>query len=284
MPTILSCTDGSIYARSVYDHTAWAARRLHADVHVLHVMEDHRQPAPMADLSGAIGVEAMQQLTAEIAALEEAKARVAQKQATAILTDATHHFAAAGVTPVGVEATRGELVDCITRFGARAELIVVGKRGEHADLAKLNLGSNLQRVIRSVQHPVLVTSRAFKPMERFVMAYDGSPSVLKAVDFMLRSPLLKGLHCHLLRAGRIDDPARYYLDETADKLRTAGYSVTTEATAGSPEDVIGAAVQAQPAQLLVMGAYGHSRIREFLLGSTTSAMVRTCLVPVLMFR
>lgn len=33
-----------------------------------------------------------------------------------------------------------------------------------------------------------------------------------------------------------------------------------------------------------MGAYGHSRIREFILGSTTTTMVRTCLVPVLMFR
>ncbi|MEO6054349.1 MAG: universal stress protein, partial [Chthoniobacterales bacterium] len=37
-------------------------------------------------------------------------------------------------------------------------------------------------------------------------------------------------------------------------------------------------------QLLVMGAYGHSRIRQLMVGSTTTAMVRTCQVPVLMFR
>ncbi|BET68628.1 hypothetical protein ASA1KI_35460 [Opitutales bacterium ASA1] len=36
--------------------------------------------------------------------------------------------------------------------------------------------------------------------------------------------------------------------------------------------------------LLVIGAYGHSRIRQFIVGSTTTACVRTCLVPVLMFR
>lgn len=43
-------------------------------------------------------------------------------------------------------------------------------------------------------------------------------------------------------------------------------------------------VKQQAINLLVMGAYGHSRIREFILGSTTTTMVRTCLVPVLMFR
>ncbi len=36
--------------------------------------------------------------------------------------------------------------------------------------------------------------------------------------------------------------------------------------------------------LLVMGAYGHSRIRQLMVGSTTTAMVRTSHVPVLMFR
>jgi nucleotide-binding universal stress UspA family protein len=36
--------------------------------------------------------------------------------------------------------------------------------------------------------------------------------------------------------------------------------------------------------LLVMGAYGHSSIRQFIVGSTTSAMMRTVKIPVLLFR
>jgi len=34
----------------------------------------------------------------------------------------------------------------------------------------------------------------------------------------------------------------------------------------------------------VMGAYGHSRVRQFILGSTTTTLIRTCTVPVLLFR
>ncbi|NPZ02087.1 universal stress protein, partial [Pseudomonas aeruginosa] len=36
--------------------------------------------------------------------------------------------------------------------------------------------------------------------------------------------------------------------------------------------------------LLVMGAYGHSRIRQFLVGSTTTSMLRTTISPLLLLR
>ena len=100
----------------------------------------------------------------------------------------------------------------------------------------------------------------------------------------MQNPLLKGLHCHLVRAGKVDETARYYLEETAGKLREAGYHVTTQAMAGPADEVIGAAVKDQQANLLVMGAYGHSRIREFIVGSTTTTLIRTVATPVLVFR
>jgi len=36
--------------------------------------------------------------------------------------------------------------------------------------------------------------------------------------------------------------------------------------------------------LLLMGAYGHSRIRNLIIGSTTTSMIRSCKIPVLLFR
>ncbi len=38
------------------------------------------------------------------------------------------------------------------------------------------------------------------------------------------------------------------------------------------------------AHMLVMGAYGHSPLRAMIVGSTTTEMVRSCSVPVLLFR
>jgi nucleotide-binding universal stress UspA family protein len=48
--------------------------------------------------------------------------------------------------------------------------------------------------------------------------------------------------------------------------------------------VIGNRVELGGIDLLVMGAYGHSRIRSLIVGSTTAAMARRCRIPVLMFR
>lgn len=284
MPTILACTDGSTFAPSLYQHAAWAAQRLAASVEVLHVLDHHRERAMGVDLSGSIGMNASAVLTEELTKLEEAQGRVQRLKGKAILEDAKHQLTAAGITNVTTTQRHGALVETLEELEPRADLVVIGKRGTRADLAKEHLGANLERVVRTAVRPVLVTSANFQPIEKCLIAYDGGPSVTKAIEFALTSPLLKGLKCHLLRAGHIDDKARYYLEETATKLRNGGYEVTTYAIDGAPEKAIAEVIRRERIQLLVMGAYGHSPIRALILGSTTTNMVRTCPVPVLMFR
>lgn len=283
MPTILTCTDGSIYAPSIYQHTAWAAKRLSAHVEVLHVLDYHRESARGIDFTESLGIDAAAHLSAELAELEEVQGRVARLKAKAILEDARQQLTAAGATDITTTEGHGTLVETLEELEPHCDLVVIGKRGEHADFAGA-LGGNLERVIRTAMRPVLVAARAFHPIERFLIAYDGGPSVNKAIDFVLASPLLKGTACHLLRAGDIDDNAKWFLDEAAAKLRAGGYEVTPHAVPGEPETVIAGTIQREGIQLIVMGAYGHSPIRAFIVGSTTTSMVRTCLVPVLMFR
>ncbi len=50
------------------------------------------------------------------------------------------------------------------------------------------------------------------------------------------------------------------------------------------DELIAAKIKDSSCDLLVMGAYGHSRIRRLILGSTTTELIRTCQVPVLLFR
>jgi nucleotide-binding universal stress UspA family protein len=48
--------------------------------------------------------------------------------------------------------------------------------------------------------------------------------------------------------------------------------------------VIAEQVAARSIDLLVMGAYGHSRIRNLIVGSTTTQVVRNCQIAVLLLR
>ena len=284
MNTILTCTDGSAYAHGVYDHSAWAATRTNASVHILHMLDPHREHAEQADLSGNIGFDTGEALLKEMISFEEKKNRLARLRGKAILEDAKRRLTASGVANTTTEQRHGSLVENIEELEVAADLVVMGKRGESAALAKSHLGSNLERVIRASIRPVLVASENFSHVANFLIAYDGGPSVEKAVQFAVDEPLLKGLTCHLLRAGRIDANAEWFLQEAASKLRAAGYEVSAHLTPGNSEQVIADTIKRESISLLVMGAYGHSRIRRLILGSTTSEMVRTSRIPALLFR
>jgi nucleotide-binding universal stress UspA family protein len=284
MKKLLVCTDGSLYADSIYDHAAWAAQRLPAAVHVVHMLDPHHERAQTMDHSGNLGPDTGDELLAELVNLEEKTSRLAREQGKRILQNAEARLRERGLCEVTTEQQHGALVEAVARLEESAELLVIGKRGGKADFAKLHLGSNLERVIRASIRPVLVASRQFVPIERFLLAYDGGPSMEKAIAYAINEPLLRGLPCHLVRAGRLDDQARWFLHETEAKLRDAGFSVTVHAVPGHPEQVIASLVKELDIHLLVMGAYGHSRIRHLMVGSTTTEMVRTCLIPVLMFR
>lgn len=50
------------------------------------------------------------------------------------------------------------------------------------------------------------------------------------------------------------------------------------------DETISAYVKSSAMDLLVMGVYGHSHIHTLIIGNTTSSMLRSCPIPVLLFR
>jgi len=283
MTKLLALIDASVYAQSVCDHAAWAAARLDASVEVLHVLGRRDTSSIPADYTGSLSADARDTLLAELAALDEEKARLAQKRGRLVLDEAKARLAAAGIDAV-TSLRLGDLTETVAEREMDAELVVIGKRGEAADFAKLHLGSNLERVVRASRRPVLVAARAFRPIERVLVAFDGGASALKAVDHIARSPMFAGLSCRLLMVGAETSDARKKLDGAVAQLAAAGYMPKADLVPGQPEQVIAQSVEREGIDLLVMGAYGHSRIRNLIVGSTTVEMVRSCKIPIMMFR
>lgn len=283
MKPILACTDGSQYAPSVYEHAAWAASRTKAPVKVLHVLE-REENSRGRDLTGSLGFDAGAELMEELVELDEAHARVARMRGEAVLKNAKEQLLKEGIQENDAVQRHGSLVDTVVEFEEESGLLILGKRGGHADFAKGHLGSNLERVVRTAVIPVLVASRAFKPIDSFLIAFDGGASALKAVHYVASSPLLKGMTCHLVAVGKPESEAARELESATMALQGAGFEVKSDLLEGHPEDVIKKEVESRGIDLLVMGAYGHSRIRRLLIGSTTTDLVRECLIPLLLFR
>lgn len=107
---------------------------------------------------------------------------------------------------------------------------------------------------------------------------------MKAINHIATGKLFAGLQGHLVTASRDTPEARGKLEAAANVLRSAGYAIEVQIEDGEPEKVIAAHAEADHIDLLVMGAYGHSRIRSLFIGSTTAEMMRLVRRPVLLFR
>lgn len=282
MASVIGCIDGSMYSTSVADHAAWAAGRLSLPIEFLQVLG--RREANSNDLSGNISADAQATLLAELANLDAERAKLLQRRGRLVLEDAKSRVLALGAADVTLTLRHGDLLETLAEREAKAELFVIGKRGDAADFAKGHLGSNLERVVRALHRPILVAARAFRPITKALIAFDGGLSALKAVDQLSRSFLLKDSALHLLCVGPEDVDLNRKLDAAVAQLRQAGHVVSGQLVQGQPDKVIAQTVDAGGFDLVVMGAYGHSRIRNFVIGSTTTELIRTCRVSILLYR
>lgn len=284
MSKIIALVDGSLYSESVLDHAAWVATTIGASVDVVHVIGRRDVGSTPANLSGSLEIGAHQKLLQELAEHDIQRAKLAQQRGRLIVDGGVARLLAAGVAEAHARLRTGDIVEAVHELEADADLVVVGKRGEAADFAKLHLGSNLERVVRVSKKPVMVASRAFKPVKRFLIAFDGGPSIMKAINHIATGSLFPGLPCHMIMVGRETPESRGKLESSASILRSAGFEVETLIEPGEPEEVISRHAEADHIDLLVMGAYGHSRIRSYIIGSTTTEMIRSVKLPVMLFR
>src|SRR3546814_10796916 len=113
MTKLIALVDGSTYSKSVCDHVAWAAKRCSAQVELLHILGRRDVPGAPADLSGSLSIDARDTLLAELADLDEQRAKLAQKRGRMLLDDARLRLEAAGVTAVTARLRHGDLLEAV---------------------------------------------------------------------------------------------------------------------------------------------------------------------------
>ncbi|MCW4149612.1 universal stress protein [Halomonas sp. 18H] len=280
---VMAAIDGSSVSESVCDYATWASRALAAPLTFLHVVDNHPQTAE-ADLSGNIGLGAREHLLEELSHLDEERAKLAQEQGRVMLKAAVER---ASQEADGEPATRqrnGTLVETLEELEDEIRLMVIGKRGQTAQQASEHLGSNLERVVRGLHRPILMVPEGFKTPQRVLVAFDGSKTTRKGVEMLASSPLFQGIACHVVIVGADTGDHRSQLEWALKTLRDAGHEAEGAIRAGEVEETLRTYTREQDIDMLVMGAYGHSRIRHLLVGSTTTAMLRKASVPVLLLR
>lgn len=282
MTKVIGCIDGSGVTEAVVEAATWASKQLHAPLMLLHVLDHSKYPVE-ADYSGNMTLGGREALLTEMAELDAKRNKLALEEGKSMLDAAAAKVAELNGPEPLLRQRHGDLVDSLETLQNDTRLLVIGKSGEDHPKGGAQIGDNVERVIRAMHRPVLIVPGDFKAPRQVMLAFDGSDTARKGVNTLSASPLMAEVPCHLVSVGK-SALVLEAMEKAAETLRSSGRQVTVVQLDGDVEPALHQYQLDNDIDLVVMGAYGHSRIREFFIGSTTTKMIREAKVPHLLLR
>jgi nucleotide-binding universal stress UspA family protein len=276
---ILLCTDGSPAADVAADYAIGLAKKLGGRIVALYVTDVRILEGPLlADISGALGAQPYSTLLPQLEQIQRDKADT-------ILQAISRRCADRGVEHKVAHET-GSLLHTMLDYERHADLVVLGQRGEHARWSGDMLGSSGERMVRASVKPCLVTSDRFRPIKHILLAHDGSAESNKALRAGINLAADLGVELTIVTVCQRDneEAASKILQQAHQQALDSKLAAHAQLGHGNAETEILKLCEQIDADLIVMGAYGHTRIRELILGSTTSHVMRKSGVPVLLVR
>lgn len=224
-------------------------------------------------------------MKAEIEAMHSATER---KRAHAAVEQFKQRAARAGINSVSTRIEMGDSASLMTLHARYHDLIVVGQVEPEKYLSRPDPKAAMDQWVVSAGRPVLVVpyigARTAQP-RRAVIAWDGGREATRAVTDAL--PLLKRAKETVVLIVDPKKTGNHGQEPGADIgtfLARHGVKVNVRVESAGELDT-GTFLLSRLADLeadfLVMGAYGHSRLRELILGGVTRMVLDSMTVPVL---
>ena len=283
MNKIITCIDGSAITSAVTEAGKWAAKKLNKPLCFLHIIEKSQQHGA-DDYTGAIGLGAQSALLEEMTILDEQKSKLALTLGNDLLDSVAEDAATYGIETVETMQRHGDIVEELMALEQLTRLIVIGRKGAgHAHEFKA-LGSHIETLLRKATQPIFIVPEAFSPPKSFMIAYDGRESADRTLQKVLDGGLLHGIDCHLVAVKNNEVMLKEKFDTAKNKLIERGLNVIPVLLEGDINEQLTRYQQEQNIELIVMGAFGHSRLRQFFVGSNTLKMLENTEVPLIIMR
>lgn len=269
-------TDGSEQASVAVRYAAALAGKLDASVLGLHVIDVKLLEGPfLRDLSASLGTAPYVNYQGNIAMLLDERGKAALGELEKVCQ-------AAGVACDTMQVT-GIVPRAIVENADLTDLVVMARGGEHDEWLEGLVGSTTEAVVRRARRPVLITASEGLGGGRFLAAYDGSNHARQALHTAAEFAVESGVPLELLVIG--DERRDATVEEARQYLQSyRNLQVAYHRREGEPGEIIVKCAGEFGANLLVMGAYGHSKVRELVVGSTTAYAMYHAPCPVLLTR
>ena len=274
---IIAFVDGSSYGTVICQYAAFFAKRAGLPVKLYHVVRPHPNE-PARDLSGAINLGARSKLLDELSTADELQAKGLHSEGWHILAEAKSELENLGITSVELRLRAGDIAQSLSTKEKAGELVIIGKRGEVNAQSKTRLGQNFERLVRASTKPVFVSNSDYREISNILVAFDGSAPSQKTLMSVLQNPLFAARQVTALT---VNGSQNADISLFKNKLQNEAHLIWKDAS-GAAKQVILDEIKSESYDMLAMGAYGHSKLRNFFIGSTTTALINSARVPILL--
>jgi nucleotide-binding universal stress UspA family protein len=278
------------HADSAIQAAFLVAKRFAGHVHGLHVLPDLADPATHGLIATRMSLEAA---SSDLRKFKSSAERELQRQSSELKRLFETAAARAGATiqsapdPAGrLSASWQEVTgfesELVGRLGRIFDMTVIARRGPRG-----SSHDTVQAALLDTGRPMLLAPPAVPAIlgDTVLLAWNASPQAARAVASAL--PFLqKATRVVVMSVGTGPEPAPS-ANELAHAL--AWHDIAAQArhlAQGSRRvrDILLAEAKAMAADLLVIGAYSHSRMRQVVFGGVTEHMLDHAELPVLMAR
>ncbi len=179
-----------------------------------------------------------------------------------------------GIMPKSISFD-GDPFEQVTAASATSDLVVTGHDVTFRGTQRERNSDTLNQLLFTTPRPVLVCPDQLPSEGTVLIAYDGSLPAMRALQLFVLVGAWKGRRVQVSSVDSKLENAERLASEASAYLHLHGYEADPRpiGSAEPPAEIIGVLATHGEVELLVMGAYGHRGLKEFLFGSTTQSLI-----------
>jgi len=273
--SILTPLDGSIYSDTVLQYAIYFSKKFNAPVRVLNVIDIR-----LTDLGISPASDSFVPLIPSAEFQTESR-KILEEKSKRIISKASHILKDEGIK-FEVESVLGLPVDEICSYAMQNDIVIMGTRGEYEKWNEKFVGATVESVSRQISKPLILVDKKFNKFERIHIGYDSSVHANKALQLSAFLAKSFNISLQVLAVFDSEEDRKTVLSEAEKYLVPYDVDFQLRHETGHAADTIIAASKDSPVPpLTVIGSYGHSRLKEAIIGSTTVEVMRNAAKPVL---
>ena len=274
---ILVPLDRSTFSDICLQYAMWLANLFKAKLHGQHVVDLIALEGPIVhDISGSMGFEPYMNLSEKMREVLYARGKEIVGEFGRKCEESNIKYE--------TYIDTGIIANEICGRAKTSDLIILGQKGLNARFDRGLLGSVSDAVIRKSQKPIFLSPSTYRKISKVLLCYDGSAYASEAMQIAAEFSTVAGTEMHILTVGKDAEEGKKKLEDSKKYIESYGIEPVFSFVEGNPNEIIVSFSEKEEIDLVFMGAYGHSRIIEMVLGSTTEYVLRNIQCPVIIKR